>query len=102
MTRNSCLNLIFPRSLEERIIDHLLERPEWVGPFVTHPVDGHGAPGNIASDGERVRGRAERAKIEILMVEEDARKLVAYLKEDLPGANVTWWISPIVEAGGFQ
>lgn len=99
MTRNACLNLVLPKALEERIIDHLLEHPDWVGPFVTHPADGHGAPEYIASDAERVRGRSERVKIEILMAEDNARELVSHLRTDLPGADVTWWISPVIDAG---
>lgn len=99
MTRNACLNLVLPKALEEQVIDHLLEHPEWVGPFVTHPADGHGAPERIASDAERVRGRAQRVKIEILMAGDHARELVAHLRADMAGADIAWWISPVLESG---
>ncbi len=99
MTRNACLNLVLPKALEEQLIDHLLQHPELVGPFVTHPADGHGAPEYIASDAERVRGRAARVKIEILMSSEHAVELVADLRDELRGADITWWISPVLDSG---
>ena len=41
MTRDICLHLVLPKSLEDPVIDQLLRHPAWVGPFVTHSVDGH-------------------------------------------------------------
>ena len=44
---DACLKLTLPRALEARILDHLLRHPQWVGPFVTHAVEGHGDPDRI-------------------------------------------------------
>jgi len=101
MTRDICLHLVLPKSLEDPVIDQLLRHPAWVGPFVTHSVDGHAAPEHIASEGERVRGRAHRVKIEILMAHSHAGQLLAELQADLTGADLSWWISPVLDSGAL-
>lgn len=102
MKPTACLNLILPRSLEDQVIDHLLKHPEWIGPFSAHPVDGHGAHGDVGSAEEQVRGRAARLKIEILIDARYGAELIAHLAEDLSGADVFWWLSPIDTSGSFQ
>jgi hypothetical protein len=99
MKRDTCLNLLLPKALEGRVIDHLLGHPEWIGPFVAHPADGHGAPEQIASDAERVRGRAARVKIEILLAHGHVDDLLNDLRADLPSADIAWWLSPILDSG---
>lgn len=98
---NTCLTLILPRSLEEQMIDALLGHTDWIGPFTAHPADGHGAPGAIQSAAEKVRGRAERVRLDILIDQERARELVAYLEGEFRGAQVFWWLSPVLDAGSF-
>ncbi len=102
MKTDACLTLVLPKSLEEQVIDHLLAHPEWVGPFTAHVADGHGAPGAFGSVEEEVRGRAHRVRIEILIEAAHARDLVAHLREDLGGAELFWWLSPVIESGSFS
>jgi hypothetical protein len=101
LTRDICLHLVLPQSLEEPVIDLLLAHPEWVGPFLTQPADGHAAPEHISSEAERVRGRAQRIKIEILMAHDATPLLLNELQAKLPGANVAWWISPVLNSGSL-
>jgi len=98
---DTCLSLILPRALETQVVDSLLQHPQWVGPFITSHVEGHGDVENIGSPAEQVRGRAARLKIEILTEAGHAEALIAHLAEDLRGANVFWWVSPVGAAGGF-
>lgn len=98
---DACLKLILPRSLEEPVVDFLLQHPAQAGAFIAYGVDGHGAPESILSTSEEVRGRAERIKVEILTQEVQARQLVAELNLLLPGAPISYWITTIVEAGRF-
>lgn len=102
MKHNACLKLVLPKSLEDQVIDHLLDHPEWVGPFITAPADGHGAPGSISSNAEQVRGRAARVVVEILVDGAHAVELVAHLKEALPNADISWWIVPVLARGDFS
>jgi hypothetical protein len=99
---NACLTLILPRSLEEALIDALLRHPDRIGPFTAHPAEGHGAPGAIVSPAEKVRGRTERVRIDILVDRERAPNLVTGLREEFRGAQVFWWLSPVLDAGDFS
>lgn len=98
---NACLKLILPRSLEARILDQLLAHPQWVGPFITHRVEGHGDPESIASPVEQVRGHAERVQIEILMDAGHVADLLHELRTELPSREVFWWLSAVTEAGSL-
>ncbi len=100
-TRDICLHLVLPQSLEESVIDLLLARPDWVGPFLTQSADGHAAPEHIGSEAERVRGRAQRIKFEILMAHDATPPLLTELQAKLPGANIAWWISPVLDSGSL-
>jgi hypothetical protein len=102
MTRNACLKLVLPKSLEEQVMDHLLRHPEWVSGFTAYAVDGHGSPHHIASSVEQVRGRAGRVQMEILTADAGlARELVDHLKADMPNADISWWIAPVLASGDF-
>jgi hypothetical protein len=98
---DACLNLILPKALEARSLDHLLMHPDWVGPFTTHRVEGHGDPDSIASPAEQVRGRAERVCIEILMDATQVEALLAQLRADLPSQEIVWWLTPVLASGSF-
>lgn len=98
---NACLKLTLPKSLESRILDHLLQHPEWVGPFTTCRVEGHGDPQGIASATEQVRGHAERLQIEILINDNHVEELIGHLRTDLPTHEVLWWLSPVIASGSL-
>lgn len=98
---NACLRLTLPKTLEARVLDHLLQHPEWIGPFTTCRIEGHGDPQSIASPAEQVRGHAERLQIEILMDESHVEELIAHLCADLPSHEVLWWLSPVIATGSL-
>jgi nitrogen regulatory protein PII len=96
-----CLTIIFPRALEENLVDHLLAHPELATGFTTSNVEGHGAGAAFHSEREKVRGRSHRVQMQIVMSREDAEALVAHLKADLPNREVAYWMSPVLEFGRF-
>lgn len=98
---DACLKLTLPRALEARVLDRLLEHPDWVGPFITYRVEGHGDPESIASPVEQVRGHAERVLIEILLDADHVAELLQELRADLPSRDVLWWVSPVSETGSL-
>jgi len=98
---DTSLKLILPRALEARILDRLMQHPQWVGPFTTQRVEGHGDPEGIASAREQVRGRAERVQIEILMDARHVAELLQDLRSEFPSREVIWWLSPVGSSGSF-
>lgn len=96
-----CLKLILPNALKDQILDLLLMHPDWVGPFITHHVEGHGDPEGIASPAEQVRGRAERMQIEILMDASHVQELLAQLRAEMRSREVVWWLSTVTETGSL-
>lgn len=96
-----CLTLVFPKGLEDNMIDHLLEHTELASGFTTVEVDGHGQAAVYHSIGERVRGRTRRVKMEVLLTRADAEALIPHFKESLPSREIIWWISPLHAFGKF-
>jgi hypothetical protein len=96
-----CLTIVFPKTLEENLVDHLLTHPEMASGFTTNYVEEHGAGAAFHSAAEQVRGRANRVQMQIVMNREDAAMLVEHLKQDLPNREVAYWISPVLEFGRF-
>jgi hypothetical protein len=99
--RDCCLTLMLPKSLEETIVGHLLDHPEWVRGFSTADVSGHGAAGVAHSAGELVRGAARRVRVHIVMNREDAVALIADLRATLTNPEVAYWLTPVLEFGRF-
>ena len=99
--RDCCLTISFPKSLEENIVDHLLEHPEWVEAFSTTRMEGHGQAGIATEPAELVRGRAARVHAQIVLNREDAQALLAHLRAALPNPEVAYWLSPVLEFGRF-
>lgn len=98
---DTLLTMVFPRSLEEELIDHLLEHPEWVRGFTISQVEGKGEVVRLSGIAEEVRGRARRVQIQTVLNGGDARALIEHLKDSLPNPEVAYWISPVLDFGRF-
>lgn len=96
---NCCLTLICHKSLEERLVDQLLEHPEWVSGFSVSQVEGHSQTEKLPSMLERVRGRSLRIEIRCIMNLDDAQALVSHLKASEPNPEIAYWIMPVTEFG---
>lgn len=96
-----CLTIVFPKNLEENLVDHLLEHPELASGFTTSYAEGHGAGAAFHSAMEQVRGRAHRVQMQIVMNREDVATLIEHMKEDLPNREVAYWVTPVLEFGRF-
>jgi len=94
-----CLTLICHKSLEERLVDHLLEHPEWVGGFSVGEVQGHSQQERLPSMLEQVRGRSQRIEIRTVLNRDDANALIAYLKQAEPNREIAYWLTPVIEFG---
>lgn len=96
---NCCLTLVCHRSLEERLVDHLLEHPEWVRGFSMTRMEGGSQKEKLPSMIEQVRGRSQRVQITTVMNLEDAQALIADLKHEEANPEIAYWITPVIEFG---
>ena len=101
-TFDCCLTLMLPKSIEETLVGHLLDHPEWVAGFSTSDVSGHGAAGVAHSAAEQVRGAARRVKVQIVMNREDATALIDDLRVRITNPEVAYWLTPVLEFGRFE
>lgn len=96
---NCCLTLVCHRSLEERIVDHLLEHPEWVRGFSLTRIEGGSQKEILPSMLEQVRGRSQRVEIVTVMNCDDAHALIAHLKRAEGNPEIAYWLTPVMEFG---
>ena len=96
---NCHLTLVCHRSLEERLVDHLLEHPEWSSGFSVSRIEGGSQKEVLPSMIEQVRGRSQRVQITSVMNIEDARALIDHLKREEANPEIAYWISPVIEFG---
>ncbi len=96
---NCCLTLVCHRTLEERLVDHLLEHPDWVSGFSLTANEGGSRKENLPSMIEQVRGRSQRIQIETVMNIDDARELIKHLRTEEANPEIAYWITPIIEFG---
>ncbi len=99
---NCCLTLVCHRSLEERLVDHLLEHPEWVYGFSMFKTEGGSRKERLPSMIEQVRGRSQRIAFQSVMNLEDARALVVHLKHEESNPEMAYWITPVIEFGRLE
>ncbi|MDD5300075.1 MAG: DUF3240 family protein [Gallionella sp.] len=96
---NCCLTLVCHHSLEERLVDHLLEHPEWVRGFTMLKMEGGSQQETLTSMMEQVRGRSQRVALQTVMNLDDAHALVANLKQEENNPEMNYWITPVIEFG---
>lgn len=93
------LSLTLPDNLVREVEDLLLAHPDLVRGFTTSRAWGHGSSVALVEAAERVAGHAPRTQIRLIGAEADLRALLALLRETLPGANIYYWLVPVLEAG---
>ena len=99
---NCCLTLACHRSMEERLVGHLLEHPEWVRGFVMYKAEGGSQKEKLPSMIEQVRGRSQRATLQVVMSLDNARALIAHLKLEESNPEIAYWITPVIEFGRME
>jgi hypothetical protein len=99
---NCCLTLACHVSMEERLVGHLLEHPEWVRGFVMYRAEGGSQKEKLPSMIEQVRGRSQRSTFQSVMSLEDANALVAHLKYEESNPEMFYWITPVISFGRLE
>lgn len=93
------LNLVYPSSAEEALLDMLEEIEPPLPGFTTWKCAGHGDGFEHASQSECVRGRADCRVLCIILDEMRSRSILEAIKEKTPIARLMFWIEPVSAAG---
>ena len=93
------MTLAFPLTLEEQIIDFLLDHPQWVHGFSLIDAQGMGRGAGLKSAMEKVKGRSRRRLMIILLQNEDVMPLVEALREEFHSPDMAYWIIPLLSFG---
>jgi Protein of unknown function (DUF3240) len=95
------LTLAIPDHLEEEMLDVLVTHEDLVSGFSVHAAEGVGSGASLHTALEKVRGRARRRMITLLLRQEQAQVLIDRLRQQVPGKDVIWWTTPLTGFGGL-
>lgn len=95
------LTLALPVALEDEVLGHLQEHPEWVSGFSVVAAEGFGAGAPLESALEQVRGRARRRLVTLLMQSHNVEALVASLRAEFQTPHMVYWVTPLIGFGRF-
>ncbi len=88
-------------ALEDQLIDWLLERDGAPG-FSSWPSSGHSSDPARLSATEKVSGKQRRLTFQVQLPAARLPAFTAALREDLAGADVHYWVVPLVDAGSLR
>ncbi len=90
-----------PPALEDQLIDWLLERDGAAG-FTSWPSSGHSSDAARLSTSEKVSGKQRRLTFEVQLPAERLSTFTAGLRESFGGADVHYWVVPLLDAGSLR
>lgn len=93
------LNLVMPKGVAQHVEDLLLGSPDLVRGFTASEAEGHGSVVELVEPGELVSGHSPRVQIQAAGPEEKMRAVLAMLKNELPNANIYYWLLPVIDMG---
>ena len=93
------LSLTLPNDVAQHVEDLLLSRPDLVRGFTASIAEGHGSVVQLVEPGELVAGHSPRTQIRMVGPEEDMRAVLELIKNEMPRANVFFWLVPVIEMG---
>jgi hypothetical protein len=93
------LSLTLPNDVAQHVEDLLLSRPDLVRGFTASIAEGHGSVVQLVEPGELVSGHSPRTQIRMVGPEEDMRAVLELIKNEMPRANVFFWLVPVIEMG---
>lgn len=96
------LNLVFAASLEEAVTAALIEHEPPLPGFTLFKAEGHSGDFAHASVEERVRGRVDRRVLWMVLTQDAAADLVAFLRSRVYSGEVVWWTEPVESFGRLR
>ena len=94
-----CLTLVVGRELRQELFDYLSEQTDLVPGFTASEAAGHGPTIRLHSAAERVKGRADRVLVRIILHEEAADRLIERLRTVFMGTHLVHWATPVSRFG---
>jgi hypothetical protein len=94
-----CLTLVAGREFQQELLDYLSEQTDVVPGFTASEAAGHGPTVRLHSAAERVKGRADRILVRIILEEEAANRLIERLRTAFVGTHLMYWTSPVARFG---
>lgn len=95
------LTLALPADLEEEVLDHLSDHPEWVSGFSVVHAEGLGTGARLRSTIEQVRGRSRRRLVNVLIRREHVEPLLGSLRASFTTPEMAWWTVAVTGFGRF-
>ncbi len=95
------LVLALPTGLQEEMLDHLASHPQWVSGLSILNAEGVGSGTELRSTMERVRGRASRRLILLLLTADAVKPLLEDLAAAFHTSEIAWWLMPVAGFGRF-
>ena len=101
METKFCLTLLSPPSIEEKLLDLLLDA---VGSevFTSAPAFSHGLSHASLSNVEQVMGRSASAQVQIIVTESEMQDLLQRLRDEFRGTGLRFWASALVLEGEIE
>ena len=94
-----CLTLVAGRELRQALFDYLSEQTDLVPGFTASEGAGHGPTIRLHSAAERVRGRADRVLIRIILDDDAAGRLIERLRTVFKGTHLMHWTTLVARFG---
>lgn len=92
------LTIIAPPSLEETLVDWLLEESRIDG-FSTSEIFGHGARQKGMSLLEQVTGRQRRVQFQVQVDSDTATYLIEQMRSRFSGVGLYYFVMPVQDCG---
>lgn len=97
-----CLTLLSPPSVEEKLLDLLLEAVGDAEVFTSVPTFSHGLAHSRLSKEELVMGRSASAQFQIIVTEAEMSALLQRMREQFRGTGMRFWASPLAIEGEIE
>jgi hypothetical protein len=94
-----CLTLVAGREVRQELFDYLGEQTDLVPGFTASEAAGHGPTIRLHSAAERVKGRADRVLVRIILDEAGAGRLIERLRTAFAGAHLVFWTTRVGSFG---
>ncbi|MGA7485725.1 MAG: DUF3240 family protein [Xanthobacteraceae bacterium] len=94
-----CLTLVAGRELRQELFDYLGEQTDLMSGFTASEASGHGPTVRLHSAVERVKGRADRVLVRIILDDAAAGRLIERLARAFAGTHLVYWMTPVARFG---